>query len=316
VSPDARPTWLQVALLSVPIACLAGAGWYLVQHADAVGGARCNPKPDESYLPDYGMLAVLCAMIAAGRYWGPRTHRTPQRPGGRQWSDMVGILSFMLLFAASAGALIFEAVGVLASQSASTPALKVIAELEPITHYVRCAIHYDKVGSSGVGWVTYFVAGLTCYLVGNWLWPSRVPRLQPIASSDRPARPVLPLPVAVLGALIIVVGVGYFLSLLLDLAFASQPAIEALNVRRVTPVAVAGGTYQEGIKHVIIFVFGVLTSIVLLDVVFAWRKWNPISLRVQEWARVNPLFAAALVILVGALLAHFIGNPVHYAADQ
>jgi hypothetical protein len=96
----------------------------------------------------------------------------------------------------------------------------------------------------------------------------------------------------------------------LDGAFIAQPAVASAVGAQ--PVTVNADTYQGGMTGVIIFVFVILAAIAALDVFFAYKRWDALSVRVQGWAHVNPSYAWLVLVLLGALVAHFVGNTVHY----
>jgi hypothetical protein len=294
----------RVLVLAAPPILLPVVGGYLVSQAAQVD-ARCEDRA-QVYLPDYAMLGVALLAILAGRYVGPRLHREPLGSRGRTISDAAGILAIGVLFAAAAGALIYEAVGVRESAGRDLlQVLKRVQELEPITHYVRCAIYHDKQG--GRGYWTYSVLVLTGFLVGHWLWPSHPARVVPVPAAPPTGRAIASVPLAAIGtlsALVLLVGANVFL---LSFAFSESPL--GLTGAGSNP---GDASYKVGVTLVVAFVFILFWAISLLDILFAVRRWNSIALRVQEWSRLNPWFSYGLLLLVFMLLTHFLANPVHY----
>jgi hypothetical protein len=66
--------------------------------------------------------------------------------------------------------------------------------------------------------------------------------------------------------------------------------------------------WRVGIAFVVGFLTLVFFSIALIDIYFELRRWRPIGVRLQIWARRFPLFSGGLVFLLGAILAHFFLN--------
>jgi succinate dehydrogenase hydrophobic anchor subunit len=56
-------------------------------------------------------------------------------------------------------------------------------------------------------------------------------------------------------------------------------------------------------------VFLLLTVLLIFEIYFALHDWPSIGFRLEAWSRRNPWFAAALLVVFGALLAHFVLNP-------
>lgn len=322
-------------LLSIPLV-LTAIGWFLVRSAQTVDPRGC-PAGDD-VLPDFALLSLSIAALIAGSVAGISRHQGGGwEPGGDKISNIVGTGAFALMLIAVTGVLVYEALGVQqagpvlqaerAAQAAGQgrPAGLAIQDLEPITYYVRCAVHHDKTNGSG-GWVTALAFAAICFVVGHWLWvhpghahhraarveaaeaqaPAAVAEDPPAAEQGRMDTPKTDLTVAVLTIAVIVVAaviavVGVNTSFELERVPAS-----AANVQEAT------GTYRVGIAWVIGFVFAVFVAISLLDVFYEYRGWSPIGLRVQEWAGANPWFVATLLLVLGALLAHFLANEIHY----
>lgn len=68
--------------------------------------------------------------------------------------------------------------------------------------------------------------------------------------------------------------------------------------------------FATGISLVIIFVFGMLFGVVVLDIISDRNGWPPIGQRVNAWATANAWFSAAFLLALWTLLAHFLLNPV------
>ena len=68
-------------------------------------------------------------------------------------------------------------------------------------------------------------------------------------------------------------------------------------------------TYKLGMQIVVIGVFALLTVLAGVDVVFAVRRSASIGYRLESWSRQNPWLAAILLLVFGALVAHFVLNP-------
>ena len=107
-----------------------------------------------------GIVAVVVGRLTA---W-PRYQDVPPdkledaRLEQPMQSRILGALALAGFFVAATAALFFEAV-----------AVENVGGVAPITHYIRCAIVYDKTGSTH-GLVTYAVVIVVCYLAGHWLW--------------------------------------------------------------------------------------------------------------------------------------------------
>jgi multisubunit Na+/H+ antiporter MnhB subunit len=72
------------------------------------------------------------------------------------------------------------------------------------------------------------------------------------------------------------------------------------------------GTYGGGMTAIIIFIFGVLIGICVLDLVSLLQDRPSIGYRVQRWSRRNPLYAAGLLLILCTLLGHFLLNSIKY----
>jgi hypothetical protein len=76
------------------------------------------------------------------------------------------------------------------------------------------------------------------------------------------------------------------------------------------PGATEPGSYAWGISVVLGIVFAIFTGIAGLDLYFELRQWEPVGMRVQEWSIKNPWYVGALLVVLGALVAHFVGHPI------
>jgi hypothetical protein len=81
----------------------------------------------------------------------------------------------------------------------------------------------------------------------------------------------------------------------------------------VVQVAQTEGTFRAGILIVIAFLTISFVAIAFLDFFFACQKWDSSGLRVQRWAQANFWFAFGLLGVLGALVAHFVGNEIQYS---
>lgn len=64
----------------------------------------------------------------------------------------------------------------------------------------------------------------------------------------------------------------------------------------------------QGVRWVITFLAVLLAAVAIADIYFEWRHWRSVTTRIQTWARNYPWYAAGLVFILGALLAHFFLN--------
>lgn len=302
---------LRIALLAIPPALIAISGLYLVGQAANVPLTGCEEAdPNHPVMPAYVLLGWSVLALVAGRL-APRLHPQPQQARAKQVSDIAGILAIMLFFASISTALIYEAVGVRESHDRGQVVLSQIAELEPITHYMRCAIYYDlQHNPVHFSIWSYLTAGFVTYLIGHWLWavlPSRAPVLldEPLPKHWSAVF------VWIAGAvtILIVAGFVWAASAILN-GWIAETAF--LLQQPIGNVPVTGTSFRDGIRIVIGFVFGALLVLSLLDWFFALKRWPSIGLRLQQWSRVNPWFVFFLLLIAGALLAHFMANPIHY----
>ena len=162
-----RPASLALYLVALLIVLLAV---FLVNSANNTPAAECS-DPTRA-LPDPWIFAAGVVAAVVGRYaaWPRYQPVSPDLRGqpritGEQKSRLLGAMALAGFFLAAALALFFEAV-----------ALQDVGGFAPITLYIRCAVVYDKTGSTH-GLMTYLVVIVVCYLSGHWLWSAdRTPR--------------------------------------------------------------------------------------------------------------------------------------------
>jgi hypothetical protein len=65
---------------------------------------------------------------------------------------------------------------------------------------------------------------------------------------------------------------------------------------------------REGIRWVVIALTAVFCLTAATDIYFQLRRWRSVSTRLQGWARRYPLYSGVLIVVYGALLAHFFLN--------
>lgn len=70
-------------------------------------------------------------------------------------------------------------------------------------------------------------------------------------------------------------------------------------------------TFPTGMAIVIVVVFTGLAAIFILEVVCQLMDWPSVGYRVEAWAVHNEWFAGGLLLGFGALLAHFLLNPLY-----
>jgi cytochrome c biogenesis protein CcdA len=75
------------------------------------------------------------------------------------------------------------------------------------------------------------------------------------------------------------------------------------------PTDPAPETYRLGMVGVISAFFLLFALLAAVDLIFEWKRAPSISFRLESWSRLNPWFAGALLLVLGALLAHFVLNP-------
>ena len=68
-------------------------------------------------------------------------------------------------------------------------------------------------------------------------------------------------------------------------------------------------TYRLGMAAVVSAFFLLFTVLAIVEILFDRVNSPSIGYRLENWSRRNPWFAAALLLLLGALLAHFVLNP-------
>ena len=75
------------------------------------------------------------------------------------------------------------------------------------------------------------------------------------------------------------------------------------------PVEVIPNTYKLGMIVVICGIFLLLTILSIVDIAFAVRRSASIGYRLESWSWKNPWLACAVLLVFGALVAHFVLNP-------
>ena len=70
-------------------------------------------------------------------------------------------------------------------------------------------------------------------------------------------------------------------------------------------------SFGTGIAAVVVFLFGMLLVITVLEIICDREGWPPVGQRVHAWARSNGWFSAVFLLALWTLLAHFLLNPVH-----
>jgi uncharacterized integral membrane protein len=68
-------------------------------------------------------------------------------------------------------------------------------------------------------------------------------------------------------------------------------------------------TYKLGMEFVICGIFALLAILAVVDIVFAVNRSASIGYRLESWSWQNPWLAAVLLVVFGALVAHFVLNP-------
>jgi hypothetical protein len=172
------------------VLCLMSAGFILaLVKAHGLPPATCtldlqgNPIGDvDKGLPNQPLVALGVAAILAGHYFGnfrnTRWYRQLYPLGPRAFSTsnrafFTGVMA--IIFIGIFGALFYEALGVMRVPQGTI--------LQPITYYIRCAIHYDIHPNPAVPsetqfpLVTVLLVVTLCFLFGHWLWyPAGRPR--------------------------------------------------------------------------------------------------------------------------------------------
>lgn len=141
---------------------------------DASGAAHsprlATGEPAKMSLPakQFIWIGLLCVVL--GHLAG---YIRTLDPGGKDGTydranRLMVLLCLTVFFLFVAGALFFEAAGQLRLPSGD-------AAFEPITYYVRCAIHYDMYSPSSntyhTPYATYIIVVSFSFMLGHWLWP-------------------------------------------------------------------------------------------------------------------------------------------------
>jgi hypothetical protein len=77
-------------------------------------------------------------------------------------------------------------------------------------------------------------------------------------------------------------------------------------------LAPTADNFDIGMTAMVSAVFLLLIIFTVGDIVLEWQGLQPIGRRVQLWSRANPIAAAVLIGMIGALLAHFFGNALTF----
>jgi succinate dehydrogenase hydrophobic anchor subunit len=67
-------------------------------------------------------------------------------------------------------------------------------------------------------------------------------------------------------------------------------------------------TYKVGMIVVVTGIFVMFFVLTVLEIIFDVQQAPSIGYRLEMWSRKNPWFAAALLTVLGALVAHFVLN--------
>ena len=68
-------------------------------------------------------------------------------------------------------------------------------------------------------------------------------------------------------------------------------------------------TYKGGMLLVLLGILALFVVLSIVDVVFAARRSASLGYRLESWSYQNPWLAALLLVVFGALVAHFVLNP-------
>jgi hypothetical protein len=278
----------------------------LVRAAWGAPASGCEPTP--GVFPDYALLGVAVGAVVLGSVLGAWAYVPIARPPGPKPCDtqaaFIAAAALALFLALVTFSLVYEAIAVEQSRSENGGSLR------PITSYVRCAIQFDKVSHTGGLWTgfTFFVTG---FLVGHWLWVQRgVAKLKAGVAGRQPTPDVprdwIPYVRTIAGLVL----AGCLLGIVLSTLGVPVPVDGTSAGGALAQGAGASGTYAAGMSIVIVTVFLIFIGVAGLDLYFELRQWEPVGLRVQEWSTQNRWYVGALLVVLGALVAHFLGNPV------
>ena len=148
-----------------------------------------NPIADaDKGLPNHAFVVLGIAAILAGHYFGSlRTTRLyrqiyPRGPRSFSTANRAFFTAVMaIIFIGIFVALFYESLGVLRVAQGTI--------FQPITYYVRCAIHYDIHPNPAAPAETQFPLATVllvvalCFLFGHWLW---YPRVAPRQTKQEP----------------------------------------------------------------------------------------------------------------------------------
>ena len=68
-------------------------------------------------------------------------------------------------------------------------------------------------------------------------------------------------------------------------------------------------TQRLGLTVLGVVAFGLLCSIVMIDLILTLHRQRPLGQRIAFWSRRYPLFTAAAAVIFGAMLGHFFWPP-------
>lgn len=68
------------------------------------------------------------------------------------------------------------------------------------------------------------------------------------------------------------------------------------------------GAWRLGISLVIVSLTLFFAGVAVVDIIYEYQRRPPIGVRVQRWSRRYRFWSLALILLYGALLAHFFIN--------
>ncbi|GEM_PF-6726995 len=69
-------------------------------------------------------------------------------------------------------------------------------------------------------------------------------------------------------------------------------------------------TFRPGMAGFVLAIFLALWLLACMELICEVMDWPSIGYRVQGWSRDNPPYVATLLVVLGALLAHFLWNPI------
>jgi hypothetical protein len=186
-----RRDYISVGVLSLTLVVLLVGAFLAFQKTQVLPPATCTldlhglPVADaDKGLPNHlfvvlGFVAILTGHVF-GRFRNTRWYRLIYAQGPRAFdahNRALFTLAMAIVFIGVFCALFYEALGVLRVPQGTI--------LQPITYYVRCAIHYDMHPNPAVPSETEFplltvlLVVSFCFLFGHWLWYPRSRREEP-----------------------------------------------------------------------------------------------------------------------------------------